>query len=49
MKFTFGDSDTVEAFVFSEEVPLDGITEAAFNAGKTGATYAAGIDECRGS
>ena len=45
LKFTFGASDKVEAFWFNETTALASITETAFDAGKVGATYAAGIDE----
>jgi hypothetical protein len=45
LKFTFGASDTVEAAVFTEDIGLGSITEAAFDAIKVGTTYAAGIDE----
>ncbi len=44
MRFTFGDSTTVEAMMFGEDVPLSAITEAAFDSGNTSATYADGID-----
>ena len=45
LKFTFGASDTVEAFWFDENTPLDSLTEADFDASKIGTTYLAGIDE----
>ena len=45
MKFTFGASDKVEAFWFDENTAMGSITESAFDAGKVGATYAAGINE----
>ena len=45
LKFSFGASDKVEAFWFDENTALASMTEEAFNAGKIGATYAAGINE----
>lgn len=42
MKFTFGASDTVEAYAFSEN---DFLSEATFNTNRAIATYVAGIDE----